>query len=217
LENVRIVASDDDAYKGLQKYFPVFIQAIIEAQKELSNALVPEVRAKVRKRTTSTLMNDISTFNLMSQLLGSEGVGIRNRNGQLQYLFSEGFFMKCKQSKRKRFSFINTQTMFEFMHQLKTMFPGMPPKVTNILLTFQFNKTRTQVEKIAILCPADERNYYWELPIPFEMTPDFAPLFPIPELPLGSKPRVVPKAKNTKKSKKGRVKKDGQQGTENKL
>ena len=35
LENVRIVASDDDAYKGLQKYFQVFIQAIIEAQKEI--------------------------------------------------------------------------------------------------------------------------------------------------------------------------------------
>jgi hypothetical protein len=216
LATFTIVASDDEANKALVKYFRKFLQSITAGSEELRNALTTEARAKARKRTISTLMNDLVTHNLREKLSDSPQIKFIDKYGQLKVVLPEGFLMKCKQSKRKRLSFINTQLMFEFMNQLPLMLPEMPSPLTNIILTYQFNRARTEIEKVSLLCPADERNYYWELPI--SGVPELLPAIEhqqAPELPAEPK-RVVPKARRTKKSKKGLMGKNEQQGRENK-
>jgi hypothetical protein len=210
------VTSNDEANKAIVKYSYKFLQSITAGSEELRNALAPGALAKARKRTISSLMNDLVTHNLREKLSDSPKIQFIEKHGQLKIVLPEGFLMKCKQSNRKRLSFINTQLMFEFMNQLPLMLPGMPSPLTNIVLTYQFNKARTEIEKISILCPADERNYYWELPIT-EVT-ELLPAIEsqqAPELPAEPK-RVVPKARRTKKFKKGAMKKDEQQRKEDK-
>lgn len=219
VDNSTMFSSDDNANKSMAKYLKDFYQSVMSGKDELKDALSPSARAKAKKRTISTLMNDLVTHNLHEKISNSfPQVRYSSSYGQLKLIFPEGFLMKCKQSNRKRLSFISTQTMFAFMNQLETMFPGMPSPYTNIVLTYQFNKTRTEIEKMSLVCPANEHKYRWELPVAF--TPEMLPITESESLEVSEQPiepkRIVPKAKNVKKSKKGTVKKDEQKGKENK-
>lgn len=214
-----MVVSVNEANKALLSYLDIFRDAILEANEEQKTALTPESRAKIPKRGISTIMNALVTHRLRANLTGLQGVEIKEKYAQTQITFSHNFLMKCKQSRYRRISFIETQLMLGFMNQLQTMFPRMPSPITNIVLTYQWNRTRTEIEKISILCPADEHsNYHWEIDVPLEgghqTIPNIQPQQP-PVLPVETK-RIIPKAKKVQKSKDGAVRKYEQQRKEDK-
>lgn len=211
-----MVATQEDSYNLLAKYFPILLQSVLDGNEELQKGLPPEIRAKAKKRSISNLANDIITHNLSKNLDDYPGIKYSNKFDQLKVIFPEGYLLKCKQAKSNRLSFIPTQIMFEFMNQLQLAFPGMPLPYTNIVLTFQFNKTRTAVESVNLICPADKTKLHWD--IPFNISTTTIPQQEMIETQEFSPEikRITPKPKNIKKTKKGTVKKDEQQGKENK-
>ena len=219
-----MVASKDEAYKTLIGYVDVFKNAILEANEEQQKALTIESRAKIGKLGISVIMKDLIGHRLRANLEGLPGVSVKVRYAQTQITFSSSFLMKCKQTSNGRINFIETQLMLGFMNQLQSMFPGMPSPITNIVLTFKWNKARTEIVMISILCPANEHNaYHWKLDIPLTTSPQMEPMMqpePAPDLPTEVK-RIVPKksvkkSKRNRKSKRGLSDRDGQQGQETK-
>lgn len=211
-----MIVPHDEANKVLAPYFQKFLQCILKANEEQNTAIIPGARAKTRKRTISGLMNDLVTHNLRSELLDSPGITIKERYGQLQIVIStgsSGFLMKTKQTnRRKPLSFIPTQLALDFVYQLEQLqLPNMPSPLTNIILTYQWNKARTDVERVSIRCPSDELNYSWEIPIPVVQVPHLvAPTEDVP----GSEKRVTTKKRNVRKTKKNT--KRGQDNNERK-
>jgi hypothetical protein len=210
-----LVASADDAGKTLANYLDIIRKAVLRANEQQKNALSVEARAKMPKRVISGVMNALVSHELRTNLSNLPGIVIRQPYAQTQIIFSSEFLMKCKLSKRKRISFIQTRLMLDFMNQLQSAFPDMPSPVTNIVLTYEWNDARTEIVRISIDCPANETDYYWTMEIPLEATaqtvPPQIPQLP-PQLPSETQ-RIKPKANRIKKSKKG-ITKD-EQGKEN--
>ncbi len=207
-----MVSSIEDFNKFIVSHAKQITDAIISANKEQNDALNTQARAKAKKRTISSLMNDFVSHNLEENLAGKSGIQIKHHYNQLHIIFSPDFIMKCKKSERGRISFSNTQLMFNFMHQLPSMLPGMPDLATNIVLIYEWNIARTEIQKIAIQCPNGKNSYLWEVPIPLTTAPELLPQTQTQEiisLPTEIK-RIMPKSKRIKKSKKGLVNKNEQ-------
>ena len=195
-------ASHEDGQSDLGRHLLELGQCVSRAKEQLNDMLSknPEYAAKIRKRSHSNVMNDFVTHNIRERFTDAEEVILKERYGQLQVIFSCKYVMKSKKSDNlKRLSFIPTQLALGFMRQVRQLeLPNMPEPTTNIVLTWQFNKTRTDIEKVAIVCPASKNTFLWTLEIP--LRPEYAlPTIPTPTAPqpiagnsLGTK-RVVPK------------------------
>ena len=142
--------------------------------KEQKDAIVPISRAKAKKRTTSNLMNDIVSHNVRSTFTGVPGFEIIERYSQTKIRFSSELLIKIKQSKNNKINFIPTQLALDFMEQVEQLrLPNMPSSVTNLILTYEWDKTRTNIIKISLLCPADKYNYHYEIPVAVISLPEF--------------------------------------------
>jgi hypothetical protein len=161
-------------------------------------------------------MNDFVTHRLRDCFTGRPGVTLDEKYGQTKLIFNCQYVMKCKKSTGRKLSYVDTQLMLSFMHQSRL--PGMPSPVTNVILTYEWNRPRTEIVKIALLCPANKNNYHWEIPL--AKAAEFLPVQEKQEIP--SEPpletkRVKPKAKKAKETKKKRqAKKNEQAGKEHK-
>jgi len=196
-----MVASLEDAQEFVLDYAQRFLDAIISANEEQKTSLSPRARAKTKKRSISSLMNDIVAFNLIEKLSDIPGIKFDLSYNQLKIIFSPNFILKCKKSENGKISYINTQSMFDFMHQLPTMLPNMPSPATNIFLVYEWNKTRTEINKVAIQCPAGKHSNFWEVPIALPSEPLPQITNPIPTATPLETGRVIPKPKKIKKLK----------------
>lgn len=210
-----MTASKDNFEKFILNHAAKIREAILSANTEQLAALNGQSRAKAKKRTIASLMNDLVTHNLEERLVGSTGIIIRHPYNQLVVIFSPDYILKCKKSERGKISSNNTQLMFDFMHQLPLMLPDMPAPATNIFLTYEWNKARTEIQKIVIRCPNGQNDYIWEVPIPITAEQESMPKMQpeTPNIPTQTK-KIVPKAKRIKKSKRGLIDKN-EQGKEN--
>lgn len=209
--------SSEEVFKDLSPFFIKFIECIQEANKEQLEAISPEARAKIKKRTVSGFMNDIISHNIRETFTGEAGFNIEEKYGQTRLNLSSKYLIKFKKSSNKKIGYIPTQSALNFLYQLDRMqLPGMPTPITNLFLVYEWNKTRTQVTNISILCPNGRDKYSWELPISHVPMPLFS------DIPLESssiedipKPkRVRPKHPKTQPQK-GTKKNNGKQGTIN--
>lgn len=161
-----MIASQDDVYKSLSPYFDAFTKCILDGNKEQKKALNSAVRAKARRRTISGLMNDLISHEIRERFVGIPGVEVNERYAQTQLTFSSNYRLKIKQSKNRKLSFISTQLAMEFLNQVgQLQLPNMPSPVTNLILTYEWDNTRTNIVKTSLLCPATASEYHWELPI----------------------------------------------------
>jgi hypothetical protein len=202
-----MISSREEAANILAPFVNKIGRCVLKANEEQMEAVQPSARAKTRKRTISGLMNDLVAHNLKSELEGLPGITIKEKYGQTQIIFTEGssgLRMKAKQSNRRRpFSFIPTQLALDFIHQVEQLqLPEMPAPLTNVVLTYEWNRTRTEIKKMTIQCPQDELNFSWEIPITIGQLPKpVTPLDMLPDTKPTEEKRVVPK-KTAKKAKK---------------
>ena len=193
---------EDSQIAPLKPYLQIFMQCIIDANNELQG-IPAGLRAKSRKRSFSTIMNDVVTHNLRANLADFPEVKTRDRYGQLQILFSSEYLMKCKQANSKgTLSYTQTQLALDFINQLQ-MLPGMPEPITNIILTYIWDRTRTIIERVKVVCPLNKHVNKWEIVIsgPMERPMPASPILPIDYNPPSQTKRVVPKKKKVTKIK----------------
>jgi len=210
-----MVALQDDVYKSLSPYFNQFIKCIQDANKEQIDAIVPLSRAKAKKRTRSGLMNDIASHNIRATFTGKSGFEVIERYAQTQIRFSSKLLIKIKQSKNNKINFIPTQLALDFLGQVEQLrLPDMPLAITNLILTYEWDKTRTNIIKVSLLCPANKNDYLYEIPVAIPFIPEFATESKTVESNETQPKRVQPKMKKSKKvnRQKGNNNDNGEQG-----
>ncbi len=198
-----MVALQDDVYKSLSPYFEQFIKCIQDANKEQRDAIVPESRGKAKKRTISTLMNDIVSHNIRKTFTGVSGFEVIERYSQTQIRFSSELLIKTKQSKNNKIHFIPTQLALDFLEQVEQLkLHDMPSAITNLILTYEWDITRTNIIKISFLCPVNKRDYHYEIPVAIVTVPEFAVDSRTIEHNELKQKRVQPKIKKNRKTNK---------------
>ncbi len=195
-----MVVSLEYANSKLEKYFKTFVTCILDANKEEMDSIKIEVRAKMRKRSLSSLMNDIVIHNLRERLADYPKLNFRDTNGQLKVIFPEGFAMKSKQANsRQLVSMIDTQAALNFIfNNGQFALEGMPERLTNIILSYTWNKARTEIIQISLICPANKEHSYWQRIISLQTeTTELLPQNNSPETTNQiEKKRVTPKRNN---------------------
>ncbi len=202
------------AVEELSPYFQSILECVLSANEEQQEALLPSARAKIRKRTQSSLMSDLVVHNLRANLDNIPDISFKEKYGQLQVIIrsgDSGYRLKTKQLKNRKLSFIPTQLAMEFLYQVGQLeLPNMPAPLTNLILTFQWNRARTEIESVSIMCPDSINSYKWEISIP--TSPISKPQIIAPELPVEKTKRVQVKNGTSKEQSKKTIR--GSNGNE---
>ncbi len=93
-----MVTSKEDFEKFILKHVTQIRNAIISANEEQISALTGQARAKAKKRTISSLMNDLVTHNLEVGLSDTSEITIKHHYNQLVIILSSDYILKCKKS-----------------------------------------------------------------------------------------------------------------------
>jgi hypothetical protein len=182
-----------------QKLAPIFdklTDAVISANKLKQKALIPEAQAIVRKRDNSGLLNSFVTHKIREVLTGFPGINFKDKNGQLQVLVVSDYTIKVKQRGKWRLvDFQDTRTALDYLHQLNPEFPNLPNPAINLFLVYVLDITRTQIIRLSLICPKNEKQAYFEIDLIGEQQQSFPLMLEEATTNIPDNKPIVPKEK----------------------
>lgn len=165
-----MLATREEAIEILGPYLQTLRSCVRAAGDYYMQRIPAEDRLWVSARSRACLIYDAMLHLTRTEFAAMPKVSLTMRRGQLRIIIEGRFHMKLKKlnGERLRPSNIQTQPVYEFMHQIQFDFPDAPPALTNIVVGYRLNKTQSAIDGVFIICPNGDVNA-WNIDVDDEV------------------------------------------------
>ena len=182
-----------DALPVLVPYFPRFYSCVSGAVDDYRANRTPLDKARDRKRTRSSIINDSMVHNARTAFVEDPDVTLYEEYGYTRLLIEDFSIRMKKLDHNFRTHNVPTQEALAFVYQMSFQMRGLRA-LTNLALGYQWNDLETEITGVYLVCPRGTQNE-WVIAIPRpDSGPDLQQLPVRPPQPQGpDTDRVFPK------------------------
>jgi hypothetical protein len=160
-----MVHSREDAQRILGPYNEVFSDIAYSAIGDYRNS-DSLAQARHTRRSKSSIINDYMVHHAKEKLTGLPGIQFVQVRGGTRIIVGNEFQVRLKKlDDRLRSSNVPTQLVMDFLFQVQALLPGMPDRLTNVVVGYQWNALQTEPKGVYIVCPRGLHNE-WVIPLP---------------------------------------------------